>query len=164
MTALMSAFGTGAEEAMRRLGIKQRRIWPYLVAALLLVAVIAGGVVTYQKRLATSQNAVKEIVSLRDALSVLDKAQPVPKGAESDLAKLSALVASSDDKDVVRWRTKLERVVALQKNLLQLDQTELPDFALRTAATTELAKYRDDVGSERRGRQALAGEARRRAR
>jgi len=111
------------------------------------VAVVAGGVVTYQKRLVTSQNAVKEIVSLRDALRVLDKTQPVPKGAESDLAKLSALVAK-DDKDVVRWRTKLERVVALQKSLIQLDQTELPDFALRTAATAELAKYRDDVGSE----------------
>ena len=147
MTALMSAFGTGADEAMRRLGIKQRRLWPYLVAALVLVAVVAGGVVTYQKRLVSSQNAVKEIVSLRDALRVLDKALPVPKGAESDLAKLSALVAK-DDKDVVRWHTKLVRVVALQKSLLQLDQTELPDFALRTAATGDLAKYRDDVGSE----------------
>ncbi len=147
MTALMGAFGTGADEAMRRLGIKQRRLWPYLVAALLLVAVVAGGVVTYQKRLATSQNAVKEIVSLRDALRVLDKTQPVPKGAESDLAKLSALVAK-DDKDVVRWRTKLERVVALQKSLAQLDLTELPDFALRTAAADGLAKYREDVGSD----------------
>ncbi len=42
MTALMNAFGTGADEAMRRLGIKQRRIWPYITAALVLVAIIAG--------------------------------------------------------------------------------------------------------------------------
>jgi formylglycine-generating enzyme required for sulfatase activity/tRNA A-37 threonylcarbamoyl transferase component Bud32/succinate dehydrogenase flavin-adding protein (antitoxin of CptAB toxin-antitoxin module) len=147
MTALMSAFGTGADEAMRRLGIKQRRLWPYLVAALLLVSVIAGGVVTYQKRLANQQNAVKEIVSLRDALRVLDKTLPVPKGAESDLAKLSALVAK-DDKDVVRWRTKLDRVVALRNSLLRLDQDGLPEFALRTDTTADLAKYREDVGSE----------------
>ena len=147
MTALMSAFGTGADEAMRRLGIKQRRLWPYLVAALVLVAVIAGGVVTYQKRLVSGQNALKEIVSLRDALRVLDKAQPVPKGAESDLTKLSALVAK-DDKDVVRWHIKLERVLADQKGLARLDQVELPDFVLRGEAGATLAKYRDDVGSD----------------
>jgi sulfatase modifying factor 1 len=49
---------------------------------------------------------------------------------------------------VVRWRTKLERVVKLQKGLLLLDQADLPDFALRNDATAGLAKYRDDVGSD----------------
>jgi hypothetical protein len=121
MTALMSAFGTGADEAMRRLGIKQRRLWPYLVAALVMVCDrrLRSGLVPGKSTAAVKVAA--EVNRLRSELEVLDAAKPVPKGAESNLSQLATLVPK-DDKDVNRWQTKLTRVLALQKRLLRLDQ------------------------------------------
>jgi formylglycine-generating enzyme required for sulfatase activity/tRNA A-37 threonylcarbamoyl transferase component Bud32 len=146
MTALMSAFGTGADEAMRRLGIKQRRLWPYLVAALVMVCIVASGVVWYQGKSTAAVKVAAEVNRLRSELEVLDAAKPVPKGAESNLSQLATLVPK-DDKDVNRWQTKMTRVLALQKRLLRLDQDKQLDAALLASATDDLAKYKDDVGS-----------------
>jgi formylglycine-generating enzyme required for sulfatase activity/tRNA A-37 threonylcarbamoyl transferase component Bud32 len=145
MTALMNAFGTGADEAMRRLGIKQRRIWPYIAAALVLVAVIAGVVVWQTRHTAEQQSALSEIARLRGNLVVLDRAEPVGKGSRDDLASL-ALLVPADDTDLVRWQGKLGRVEQLQVRLARLDAVELPPAALRAEAASDLDRYREDVG------------------
>jgi tRNA A-37 threonylcarbamoyl transferase component Bud32 len=145
MTALMNAFGTGADEAMKRLGIKQRRIWPYLVAALVLVACVATGVVWQTSRTAAQKTLLDEIGRLRTDLVVLDKPMPVTKGSRTNLTRLAELVAV-DDRDVVRWNAKLGRVEQVQKRLARLDAVELPPAALRTEATLDLDRYREDVG------------------
>ena len=145
MTALMNAFGTGADEAMKRLGIRQRRIWPYLVAALVLVACIATGVVWQTNRTA-AENAMKDDVRrLRTELVVLDKPLPLTKGSRTNLTRLGELVAN-DDGDLVRWNAKLGRVEQVQKRLARLDASELPPVALRAEATADLDRYREDVG------------------
>jgi len=146
MTALMSAFGTGADEAMRRLGIKQRRLWPYVVAAGLVVALAAGGVLSYTHRAGERQAAVVEVARLRTALSALDKSQPVPKGSDLNLIALAALVPAKDS-DLARWQAKMARVVDLQKRLQVLDQDGLPDRATQQSAGSDLVRYEEDVGS-----------------
>ncbi len=146
MTALMSAFGTGAEEAMRRLGIRQRRIWPYIAAGLLVAAGLAFTVVHFTGQAQHEHDIQAEVGRLRTQLAVLDKAQPVPKGTDDQLKHLTDLV-SSQDTDLQRWSTKLARVLALQKSLSLLDPARLPDRAQRDRASADLLRYQDDVGS-----------------
>jgi formylglycine-generating enzyme required for sulfatase activity/tRNA A-37 threonylcarbamoyl transferase component Bud32 len=147
MTALMNAFGTGADEAMRRLGIKQRRLWPYVAAALLLVVVGGGGVIWQTRRTAAAQTLGTTILHLRENLKGLDQRQPVSKGNLDDLASLAGLVAQ-DDTDLLRWQGKLQKVEALKKRLERLDATELPNVALRTESVVDLDRYREEVGGE----------------
>ncbi len=147
MTALMNAFGTGADEAMRRLGIKQRRIWPYIAAALVLVAIIASVVVWQTRQTAEQQTAQSEIGRLRGNLAVLDRAEPVSKGSRDDLVALAALI-EAEDPDLKRWQAKLARVEELQGRLARLDLVELAPAELRSEATVDLDRYKEDVGSE----------------
>ena len=147
MTALMNAFGTGADEAMRRLGIKQRRLWPYVVAALLLVVVGGGGVIWQTQRTAAKQNLEATILHLRENLKGLDQRQQVSKGNLDDLASLATLVPTNDT-DLLRWQGKLEKVEALKKRMERLDVGGLPNVALRGEATVDLDKYREEVGGE----------------
>ena len=147
MTALMNAFGTGADEAMRRLGIKQRRIWPYIAAALVLVAIIASVVVWQTRQTAEQQTAQSEIARLRGNLALLDRAAPVSKGSRDDLVALAALI-DGEDPDLKRWQTKLTRVEKLQTRLGRLDQVELAPADLRGEATIDLDHYKEDVGSD----------------
>jgi formylglycine-generating enzyme required for sulfatase activity/tRNA A-37 threonylcarbamoyl transferase component Bud32/predicted nucleic acid-binding Zn-ribbon protein len=146
MTALMNAFGTGADEAMRRLGIKQRKMWPYVVAALLLVSLVGGVVVWQMQRTAQQQNMAFDVDRLRKSLSQLDNAQPIKQGVRDELNQLSDMVGE-DDADVSRWNKKLSRVEELQKSLAVLDTAEYVAYAQRGQITTDLTRYRDDVGS-----------------
>ena len=146
MTALMNAFGTGADEAMRRLGIKQRKIWPYIAAALVLVALIASVVVWQTRQTAEQQTIAADIDRLRKSLSGLDTASPIKQGARDELDQLIEWV-SQDDADVKRWDTKLKRVEGLQTSLGNLDTAEIIPTSLRIQATVELDRYREDVGS-----------------
>lgn len=145
MTALMNAFGTGADEAMRRLGIKQRKIWPYITAALVLVAIIASIVIWQTRSSAEESKVASEIARLRVNLAVLDRAEPVSKGNRDDLVALDDLI-EGDDADLTRWQTKLSRVEQLQSRLSRLDATELLPATLRGEATLDLDKYKEDVG------------------
>src|ERR1043165_2432285 len=145
MTALMNAFGTGADEAMRRLGIKQRRIWPYIAAALVLVAVIAGIVMWQVSQTAEEQQVAGEIARLRGNLAVLDRAQPGSQGRRDDLGALDALI-DGEDADLTRWQAKLSRVEQLQNRLGRLDAAVLVPAALRGEATADLDRYKEDVG------------------
>jgi formylglycine-generating enzyme required for sulfatase activity/tRNA A-37 threonylcarbamoyl transferase component Bud32/succinate dehydrogenase flavin-adding protein (antitoxin of CptAB toxin-antitoxin module) len=147
MTALMNAFGTGADEAMRRLGIKQRKMWPYISAALVLVALIAGIVVWQVSSTAEQQAELAEVARLRGNLAVLDRAQPVPQSSRDDLAALAHLVAS-EDTDLVRWQGKLQRLTLLQERLARLDGENFPAAIVRQEAVTDLDRYREDVGGD----------------
>ncbi len=146
MTALMNAFGTGADEAMRRLGIKQRKIWPYITAALVLVAVIASIVIWQTRQTAEQQTIAGEIARLRGNLAVLDRAEPVSKGSRDDLVALDDLI-DGEDADLTRWQGKFSRVEQLQGRLARLDAAELPSATLRTESAADLERYREDVGS-----------------
>ncbi len=146
MTALMNAFGTGADEAMRRLGIKQRKIWPYITAALVLVAIIAGIVIWSNRQTAEQQSIAGEIARLRGNLAVLDRAEAVSKGSSDDLIALDELI-DGEDADLSRWQAKLARVEQLQGRLGRLDAVDLPPATLRTESASDLDRYREDVGS-----------------
>jgi len=145
MTALMNAFGTGADEAMRRLGIKQRKIWPYITAALVLVAIIASIVIWQTRQTAEQQTVAGEINRLRGNLAALDTAAPVSKGSRDDLVALDDLI-DGEDADLSRWQTKLARVEQLQTRLARLDAAVLVPATLRSEATLDLDKYKEDVG------------------
>lgn len=145
MTALMNAFGTGADEAMRRLGIKQRKIWPYITAALVLVAIIASIVIWQTRSSAKEQKLAGEIARLRGNLAVLDRAEQVSKGSRDDLVALDELI-EGEDADITRWQTKLSRVEQLQSRLGRLDAVELVPAILRSEAIADLDKYKEDVG------------------
>ncbi len=145
MTALMNAFGTGADEAMRRLGIKQRKIWPYITAALVLVAIIASIVIWQTRQSNEEQTIAGEIARLRGNLAVLDRAEPVSKGSRDDLVALDDLI-DGEDADLTRWQGKLSRVEQLQLRLARLDAGALPSAVLRAEASTDLERYREDVG------------------
>jgi formylglycine-generating enzyme required for sulfatase activity/tRNA A-37 threonylcarbamoyl transferase component Bud32/succinate dehydrogenase flavin-adding protein (antitoxin of CptAB toxin-antitoxin module) len=146
MTALMGAFGTGADEAMRRLGIKQRRLWPYLAAAAVLIIGVGLALFWYLGQSEARQTLAKDISEKRDKLVVLDKSQPVPQGCRDDLTRLAELVAA-DDADLVRWNTKLAQVENYKTRLARLDAGDLPQAALRLEATADLDRYKELVGS-----------------
>ena len=147
MTALMNAFGTGADEAMRRLGIKQRKIWPYLTAALLLVSLIAGVVIWQNRQSAENTTIAGDITRLRGNLVALDSATPVSKGSQDDLARLTKLV-DAEDPDVKRWQGKLTRVEVVQTRLARLDAVAVVPALLNSEAVVDLDRYKEDVGSE----------------
>ncbi len=147
MTALMNAFGTGADEAMRRLGIKQRKIWPYLTAALLLVSLIAGVVIWQNRQSAEKTTIASETARLRGNLAALDNAAPVSKGSHDDLARLTELV-DTEDADLKRWQSKLTRVEHVQTRLARLDETTLVPALLNREAVVDLDHYKEDVGSD----------------
>lgn len=146
MTALMNAFGTGADEAMRRLGIGQRKIWPYITAALVLVAIIASIVIWQTRQTAEGQQIADEIARLRGNLVVLDRAEPVSKGSRDDLVALDDLI-DGEDSDLARWQGKLTRVEQLQGRLGRLDAADLPSATVRVESSADLERYREDVGS-----------------
>ena len=145
MTALMNAFGTGADEAMRRLGIKQRKIWPYITAALVLVTIIASIVIWQTRQTAEQQTIAGEIARLRGNLAVLDRAEPVSKGSRDDLVALDELI-EDEDADLTRWQGKLSRVEQVQTRLARLDQVDVVPATLRNEATVDLDRYKEDVG------------------
>lgn len=146
MTALMNAFGTGADEAMRRLGIGQRKIWPYITAALVLVAIIASIVIWQTRQTAEGQQIADETARLRGNLAVLDRAESVSKGSRDDLVALDDVI-DGEDADLTRWQGKLTRVEQFQGRLGRLDAAGLPSAAMRVESTSDLERYREDVGS-----------------
>ena len=147
MTALMNAFGTGADEAMRRLGIKQRKIWPYLTAALLLISLIAGVVVWQNRHSAEKTTIASETARLRGNLAALDSATPVSKGSRDDLTRLGTFV-DPEDADLKRWQGKLTRVENVQTRLARLDAATLVPALLNGEAVVDLDHYKEDVGSD----------------
>ncbi|MBA3683702.1 MAG: protein kinase [Planctomycetes bacterium] len=148
MTALMSAFGTGADEAMKRLGIKQRKIWP-LVAATVAVVLLIGGFVLYKvNQSETTKARNEEIVNRRNILVPLDSQVAVPQGADDHLKRLAEL-AGDDDTDVKRWRAKLDQVLLLQGKLGQaLDAPGLPNAMVRKVTRKQLNDYKGHVGAK----------------
>jgi formylglycine-generating enzyme required for sulfatase activity len=147
MTALMNAFGTGADEAMRRLGIKQRKIWPYITAALLLVSLIAGVVIWQNRQSVEKTTIASETARLRGNLAALDNAAPVSKGSHDDLVRLAELV-DTEDADLKRWQGKLTRVEHVQARLARLDAVTLVPALLNNEAVVDLDHYKEDVGSD----------------
>nr|MBA3847552.1 serine/threonine protein kinase [Planctomycetota bacterium] len=133
MTAMMEVFGTGADEAMRRLGIKQRRILPYLIAAALFLA-LAGGIGAWW------MDQRGEIARLRVALAPLGESKPIYAGAGDDLDVLAGYVGD-DDGDVARWRQKFTRVEDLGKRLARLDDAAVLDASTRVECERDLGDY-----------------------
>jgi hypothetical protein len=99
--------GTGAEEALRRLGLRRRR-WPLAAAAGLALA-LAGGWWWWDARKA-GEHAV------RARLAPLAQAVPAPATAGDDLARLERL-AGGDDPQVRQGRAKLAQLERLRARL-----------------------------------------------
>ena len=150
MTALMSAFGTGADEAMRRLGIKQRKTWPMVLAATLVLGAGGGSYWWYQVNDAERNKAEATLKGLRDRLSKTIDASVEHDGAvASDLAKYALLVTNAKtDPDLKRWREEVAGIEGLNTSLKALDQTDEPDAALRAKASSELLAYSQYVGKD----------------
>ena len=144
MTALMSAFGTGADEAMRRLGIKQRKTWPMVLAATLVLGAGGGAYWWWQ----VNEKADTALKSLRDRLSkTIDAAVEHDGAVASDLDKYAKLVAKNDP-DLKRWREEVAGIEGLDVSLVALDQIDEPDAALRAKAGSELLAYSQYVGKD----------------
>jgi len=152
MTALMSAFGTGADEAMRRLGIKQRKTWPMVLAATLVLG--AGGGAYWWWQVNTSERTKADAVlkGLRDRLSkTIDTAIEHDGAVATDLAQYAKRVANAKaDPDLKRWTEEVAGVEGLTTSLSALDkaENETPDVALRAKAASELLAYSKYVGKD----------------
>lgn len=144
MTALLSAFGTGADEAMKRLGIKQRKTWPYVLAATLVLGGLGGGYWWWS----ADQAQRGERNALRDKLAaVIDAAVEHEGWVDDDLATYAAMVGE-DDANVLRWRKEVGEVAAIEGRLTALDDQALPVHALRVASAADLLSHATYVGSE----------------
>jgi formylglycine-generating enzyme required for sulfatase activity len=152
LTAVFQArFGTGAEDAMAKyLGVNKRWWVKYAIAAGFLILIGGGGLYYYKStadiRKAAHERELAEIDSHRANLRPLDSAAAIPKAAKDDLAWLRQHVDAASDPDLPRWEKKLERVAKLQVALAPLDDSALPDLALRQRAQKDLTTYADDVG------------------
>ncbi|MFM2089521.1 MAG: hypothetical protein RLZZ127_10, partial [Planctomycetota bacterium] len=147
MTALMSAFGTGADEAMRRLGIKQRRVWPWIAAAT--VAILGAGGAYWWWQAGEQERAVArdERTRLREKLAaVIDKPVPVDASVPVDLRAYAGLVGDGDE-DVVRWSAEIVGIQAAERDLAVLDREELPGAASRAALAARLLDHARWVGT-----------------
>jgi formylglycine-generating enzyme required for sulfatase activity/tRNA A-37 threonylcarbamoyl transferase component Bud32 len=144
MTALLGAFGTGADEAMKRLGIKKQRLAPLIAAGLILILGGGGGFWYWLSYAEVRDNQRKEATGYRESLKNLDQPMAVRKNYYDDLDRLQKIVG--EDADVKRWRSKLERVTKLEESLSRLDSAELPDATLRSVVKLDLEKYRTEVG------------------
>jgi formylglycine-generating enzyme required for sulfatase activity len=147
--AFKGVYGTGADEAMRRLLGSQRRWVTWLVAALLLVAI--GGVAglywwSTEAEARTARR--KSIDEKRTALSAaLDKPTRIPLNAANDLTALVQLVGDQDG-DVKRWRGKMEQVGTLRAGLARLDKLELVPATLRGESERSLVALGELVGAD----------------
>lgn len=148
MTALLSAFGTGADEAMKRLGIKQRKTWPWVLAATLVLGTLGGGYWWWQADRDVRLQAREEIATLRSSIGgAIDAAVELESWVADDLAKYAKLVAD-DDADLLRWRSELDAVTELETRLAALDAPGLPAHALREQSAIDLVDHARYVGSE----------------
>lgn len=142
MTALLSAFGTGADEAMKRLGIRQRKTWPWVLAATLVLS--AGGGSYWYWQVNEGERAA--LNRLRDELSkAIDKPIELPGGTVDKLKQFAGKV-SSRDVDLVRWQKEVKAIGELETSLALLDGEALPDAAARVKANGELLAYSQYVG------------------
>ncbi len=148
VTALLQArYGTGAEEQMRRrLGRRQR--WALPLAAGLILAALATGVLVWRQSTAESRLAAqRQEEQLRTRLRTgLDALQPAPPGSHDDLAALTRL-AGAGDTDVRRWQGKLGAIGTIDTRLARLHGAELPAAPLRAEATADLADLAGLVGA-----------------
>jgi hypothetical protein len=122
--------GTGAEEALRRLGLRRRR-WPLAVAAGLALA-LAGGWWWWDARKADEQ-------AVRARLTPLAQAVPAPATASDDLVRLVRLVGS-DDPQVRQGRAKLAQLERLRSRLGACDAGDATARAQGRALAAELAE------------------------
>ncbi len=148
MTALLSAFGTGADEAMKRLGIRQRKTWPWVLAATLVLGTLGGGYWWWAADRDVRVQARGEIAELRQRLGgAIDAAAELDPWVTDDLKKYSTLVASNDA-DLIRWQAEIQAVAQLEERLAALDNAALPDHDLRTHSAADLVEYAAFVGSD----------------
>jgi formylglycine-generating enzyme required for sulfatase activity len=151
MTAVFHAkFGTGAEEAMAKyLGVRRRWWLKWALAAVFLLFFGGGGLwyysTTSSQRLAQQQQRQAAIEEHKARLRPLDSATPIPRSATDDIGWLSEELGFGDA-DLLRWQTKIDRVVKLQALLAVLDGDALPSLADRQRAGKDLTAYIDEVG------------------
>ena len=144
--------GTGADEAQREnMSWAQRHLLP-LAAAVALVVLGGGGLglMWYNGKAAeraAQVSAELEVARLRDTLKDLDKVAPLPAKAEQVLSELAKAIPNGDaDPGVLRWRSKVKRVRALETRLAGLDQEIVP-AAVRITANPDLLAYQGEVGT-----------------
>ena len=148
MTALLSAFGTGADEAMKRLGIRQKKTWPWVLAATLVLGTLGGGYWWWAADRDVRQQARSEIAELRQRLGgAIDAAAELEPWVADDLKKYTTVVASNDA-DLVRWQAEMQVVAQLEEHLTALDAATLPDQDLRTRGAADLVEYAAFVGTD----------------
>jgi formylglycine-generating enzyme required for sulfatase activity/tRNA A-37 threonylcarbamoyl transferase component Bud32 len=152
LTAVFQAkFGTGADEAMIRMGLKRRYGWWPLVAAAVLLVVAGGAGLWWWGKSAERQQIQasrdNEIARYRKGLAELDRAQAIPPNAATDLKWWADNKAKDDDWK--RWTAKVERVGERREALAALlDGGEELAAEPRARAATELEGHRADVGDQ----------------
>ncbi len=144
--------GTGAAEALRRRA-GRRRLWPWALAAL---ALLAAGAALWWRWDAHKD----ELGAVRRRVAPLAQAQPPPATAEADLARLARL-AGGEDPQVVQGRAKLAAVAALHTRLDALAGDDAASAAEAAAVAVRLAELagEDDPPLRRWRERAVAREA-----
>jgi formylglycine-generating enzyme required for sulfatase activity/tRNA A-37 threonylcarbamoyl transferase component Bud32 len=152
LTAVFQAkFGTGADDAMIRMGLKRRYGWMPLAAAVLFIVLAGGGGLWWFTEQAAYRAAAgerqKQADDLRTRLAPLDRAEAIPATAVVDIGSWKAL--NGEDEDWKRWSGKIARVGALRSETEPLfaGQTHLTVQA-RGVAAAKVEALRDAVGDQ----------------